>query len=107
MSTKSERAFRSTRLVLPIKHKVRQKDGSVTTQRVDADVRNDKRSRKSGKQILKELPINHLSHARQRDLLLALIDEFRDGWLNGTASTMYVGAVQNFKSFDVDVQPLD
>jgi hypothetical protein len=46
MSTRAERAFRATRHIIPIKVKVRQSDGRVVVQTVDADVREDKRARK-------------------------------------------------------------
>ena len=46
MSTKSERAFRAGRHIQPVKIKVRQTDGSVVVQNVEADVREDKRARK-------------------------------------------------------------
>lgn len=46
MSTKEERAFRARRHVLPIKVEVRQPDGSIIVQNVEADVRKDKRSRR-------------------------------------------------------------
>jgi hypothetical protein len=46
MSTKAERAARATRHILPIKVRVRQTDGSVDMQTVDADVRQDKRRTK-------------------------------------------------------------
>jgi len=45
MSTKTDRQFRAGRKILPIKLPVRQSDGSVIVQVVDADVRTDKRSR--------------------------------------------------------------
>jgi hypothetical protein len=48
MSTKAERAARVKRHILPIKILVRQLDGSVRVQVVDADVREDKRSSRKG-----------------------------------------------------------
>lgn len=39
MSTKSDRAWRANRHIIPIKIDVRQKDGSYITQILDADVR--------------------------------------------------------------------
>jgi hypothetical protein len=48
MSTKASRAWRSARHILPIKIRVRQPDGSVQVQIVDADVREDKRGGKKG-----------------------------------------------------------
>lgn len=45
MSTKDERQWRTVRRILPIRVKVRQKDGSYIDQIVDADVREDKRNR--------------------------------------------------------------
>jgi hypothetical protein len=39
MSTKADRRARAVRHILPIKVRVRQTDGSVQVQRVDADVR--------------------------------------------------------------------
>lgn len=50
MSNKNERAFRASRRILPVKVRVRQADGSVVVQVVDADVREDKRrSRRKAK----------------------------------------------------------
>jgi hypothetical protein len=43
MSTKAERAFRVAHKIQPMKIKVRQSDGSVIVQNVDADIREDKR----------------------------------------------------------------
>jgi hypothetical protein len=108
MSTRAERAFRANRHILPIKVGVRQRDGRVTKQVVDADVRKDKRSsRKSGKQMMKELPIAHLSPARQRGLLLELVECFREGFDHGTANDIYRDAVTAFEMYDVDVTPDD
>lgn len=39
MSTKAERAARASRVVLPIRVRVRQHDGSTVVQRVDASVK--------------------------------------------------------------------
>lgn len=39
MSTKADRAHRAERKILPIKIPVRQLDGAITVQTVDADVR--------------------------------------------------------------------
>jgi hypothetical protein len=47
MSTKAEREWRTKHKIIPIKVRVRQADGSVRTQVVDADVREDKRRRKN------------------------------------------------------------
>lgn len=46
MSSRADRAFRATRHILPIKVRVRQPNGQVIVQTVDADVREDKRARK-------------------------------------------------------------
>lgn len=46
MSTKADRATRAARRILPVKVRVRQPDGSVVVQIVDADVRLDKRRSK-------------------------------------------------------------
>jgi hypothetical protein len=45
-STKVGRALRANRHILPIKIKVRQKDGSYIIQIISADVREDKRNNK-------------------------------------------------------------
>lgn len=46
MSTKAERRQRAKRRIMPIKLKVRQKDGSIVKQTVDADMRVFKPKRK-------------------------------------------------------------
>lgn len=44
MSTKAERAARAARRIRPIEVTVRQKDGTVVTQWIDADMRQRKHS---------------------------------------------------------------
>lgn len=44
MSTKEERRFRAQRRIRPIEVTVRQKDGTVVTQWIEADMRQSKRS---------------------------------------------------------------
>jgi hypothetical protein len=46
MSTKSERAERAKRRIIPIKVPVRQKDGTIDVQTIDADVSVDKRRKR-------------------------------------------------------------
>jgi len=46
MSTREDRAQRAKHKIQPVKIKVRQTDGSVNVQTVDADVRQDKRGRR-------------------------------------------------------------
>jgi len=65
-----------------------------------------KSSKKSGKQMLKELPINHLTPAKQRDLLLELVECFRDSFEHGSADDCYREAVSTFEKYDIDVQPV-
>jgi hypothetical protein len=51
-TTKDDRAWRAGRLIIPIKMRVRQTDGSYQTQRVEVSVKADKRiSRKSRKNL--------------------------------------------------------
>lgn len=66
-------------------------------------------SRKSGKQMLKELPIASLSPAKQKQLLLDLIDTFRQGIAHEDAGygDIYREAVIVFSAYDVDLLPDD
>jgi hypothetical protein len=65
------------------------------------------RPRKSGKQLMKELPIANLSPAQQRDLLLELVDCFRQGFAYGDTNDVYRDAVSTFEKYDIDVTPDD
>jgi len=62
--------------------------------------------KKSGKQMLKELPIAGLSPAMQKNLLLELIDCFRDGFeAPARTNEVYIDCVATFDKYGVDVQP--
>jgi hypothetical protein len=50
MSTREQRHERVIRRIMPVRITVRQADGSYLIQIVDADIRQDKRDRKSVKQ---------------------------------------------------------
>jgi hypothetical protein len=62
--------------------------------------------RKSGKQMLKELPIAHLSPARRKALLLELIDVYLAAAEDDTPDT-HRECMSVLEKFDVDVTPLD
>jgi hypothetical protein len=47
-STKADRAYRSARRILPVKVLVRQLDGSITEQRIDASVKSRNRGGSRG-----------------------------------------------------------
>jgi len=62
---------------------------------------------KSGNQLMHELPIAHLSTAQRRDLLIELIDCFREGYKFGTDKDVYLSCVSEFEKAGVDVTPAD
>ena len=83
----------------------RKNDGYKKGAKREAAKMSRRHGKKSGKQMLHEMPVAHLTAAKQRELLLELVESFREGFEFGTADDIYRGCVSTFEKYDVDVQP--
>lgn len=59
-------------------------------------------SKKSGKQMLHEMPVAHLTPAKQRELLLELVECFREAAEEDSSDT-HRGCLSIFEKYEVDV----
>lgn len=64
------------------------------------------RPRKSGNQILHELPITHLSDSKRRECLLELVECFIEAAEEDSSDT-HRSCLAVLEKYEIDVSPLD